>query len=279
MIEENITIKKEGIGQIKAVLSLPDKNKKHPAVLMLHGFGTNKNEYQNFYQNTAKDLAEQGIASLRFDFRGYGESTFSNSTTLKESEKSSIKTMIEDAELGYQHLNDHCNIDSDSINVLGFSLGAAIAMYLTQKHPEIHSLTLISPALKVADDISHIINKDRWLKTPNDAPKDFNLGWNRLKLSHEFFQTLNSYNETAIEMVNQYKNTVHCIAGETDFSIDNALNIKEVCGQCTIERVKDANHVFMSNGLDLLDKVKQLTCEHLSQNLLNNSKHEHCCCQ
>ncbi len=46
-----------------------------PAVVMLHGTGTQKDEVAGSYKRLAKMLAREGIASIRIDFLGHGEST------------------------------------------------------------------------------------------------------------------------------------------------------------------------------------------------------------
>lgn len=44
-------------------------------ILMLHGITTQKHEWGNFFGNLARSFAERGIASLRIDFRGHGDSS------------------------------------------------------------------------------------------------------------------------------------------------------------------------------------------------------------
>ena len=45
-----------------------------PAVVILHGTGTQKDEVAGSYKRLAKMLAREGIASIRIDFLGHGES-------------------------------------------------------------------------------------------------------------------------------------------------------------------------------------------------------------
>jgi len=62
--------------KLAGILSIP-KNP-HGFVLMMHGITESKDEYLGFYSKMAKSLHDNGVASLRFDFRGHGESTGSS---------------------------------------------------------------------------------------------------------------------------------------------------------------------------------------------------------
>ena len=61
-------------GGVAATLSMPDGAGPFPAVLMLHGFGSSRDEVGGMYAAEAAALASAGIASLRIDFRGFGQS-------------------------------------------------------------------------------------------------------------------------------------------------------------------------------------------------------------
>lgn len=63
-------------------------------VLMMHGIGADKNEYQNFHRGMADDFAIGGIASLRFDFRGHGESDGSSADISISGEMLDIKASV-----------------------------------------------------------------------------------------------------------------------------------------------------------------------------------------
>ena len=61
-------------GGVAATLSMPDGEGPFPGVLMLHGFGSSRDEVGGMYATEAAALAEAGIASLHIDFRGFGQS-------------------------------------------------------------------------------------------------------------------------------------------------------------------------------------------------------------
>ncbi len=55
-------------------VNIPDEGSRFPAIINVHGFTGNKSGYKNIYTHTARFLAENGFASVRFDLYGNGES-------------------------------------------------------------------------------------------------------------------------------------------------------------------------------------------------------------
>ena len=59
-------------GKLSAVVQTPDGKKNFPLVIICHGFTGNKNS--DLLKNLAYGLENRGIASIRFDFNGHGDS-------------------------------------------------------------------------------------------------------------------------------------------------------------------------------------------------------------
>jgi uncharacterized protein len=97
-----------------------------PAVLICHGFGGNKIGQGRMYVILAEKLAKAGIAALRVDFRGCGDSEgqFGELT---------MEGLVSDAVLALQYLSDHQHIDASRIGIVGSSLGGPVAIYAAQK--------------------------------------------------------------------------------------------------------------------------------------------------
>jgi pimeloyl-ACP methyl ester carboxylesterase len=116
------------IGKIYGTLTLPKETRKVPVVLMIGGSGPtdrNMNQGQTLRTNSflllAKGLAENGIASLRYDKRGVGASTGAvNDKNL------TLDDFINDANL----LVSKLAVDDrfSEIIILGHSEGAAIGL-------------------------------------------------------------------------------------------------------------------------------------------------------
>jgi len=108
---------------VRGTLHLPDATAPVGAVLWLHGFGGHRGEARRLFVDAARALAARGIASLRLDFRGCGESDgdFVDTT---------VSSMTEDARAGLAWLAAHPAIAADRLGVVGFSLGATVASRL-----------------------------------------------------------------------------------------------------------------------------------------------------
>lgn len=125
--------------QLVGMLHLPaERTEPVPAVLMLHGFTGNKAETHFFYTRLARQLATQGIAALRFDFAGSGDSQgeFADMTILTE---------LADARAALDFLRHRPEVDANNIGLLGFSLGGCVAVLLASEKPALKTVVLWVP--------------------------------------------------------------------------------------------------------------------------------------
>lgn len=94
---------------------------KAPAVLCCHGFGGTKVGRNRLWVMMAEALSQVGVTTLRFDFRGCGDSEgiFSEMT---------LEGCIQDALAAIQFLENDEKVDSGRMGIVGTSLGGAIAV-------------------------------------------------------------------------------------------------------------------------------------------------------
>lgn len=92
-----------------------------PCVVMCHGYGSNRHEAGNAYDLLAPLLAEKGIATIRYDYKGCGDSeegfidfTFPDS--------------IEEAMLCYEYMTARSDINSMAMGIMGWSMGGGVAL-------------------------------------------------------------------------------------------------------------------------------------------------------
>lgn len=110
-----------------------------PAVLWLHGFRGNRTEAHRLFLDGARRLAKLGIASLRFDFRGCGESDgdFVDLT---------ITSMKEDTRAALAALRARPEVDASRVGLVGISLGCAIASQLGEE-ADLNAMVFWSPVV------------------------------------------------------------------------------------------------------------------------------------
>ena len=124
---------------LRATLHLPDGEKPAPAVLWLHGYTGNRIEAHRLFVDGARRLQRAGVASLRVDFRGSGESD-------GEFKDQTFQSLIADAKAAIQQLRQHPAIDPDRLIVLGYSFGGAVAAQLAAE-PGLAGMVVWSPVV------------------------------------------------------------------------------------------------------------------------------------
>ncbi|GGO21954.1 alpha/beta hydrolase family protein [Deinococcus humi] len=110
-----------------------------PSVVMVHGFTGNRIDHHRLLTLQSRVLAERGIASLRFDCRGSGDSQgdFSEMTVSRE---------VEDVRAAADYIRAQPNIDPERVMLLGYSMGGMVAT-LAAEAVRAHRLLLWAPAL------------------------------------------------------------------------------------------------------------------------------------
>lgn len=116
-----------------ATLTLPEAADASPAVLLLHGTASSRDEVGGLFARLADALAERGIASLRIDFAGCGDSD-------RPQPDLTVGSELADARSAFAWLAARQEVDADRIAVLGFSQGGTIAGLLVGAEPEVAAL-------------------------------------------------------------------------------------------------------------------------------------------
>ncbi len=106
-------------------------------VVMCHPMGEEKLWSHRVYVTFARALAAAGVAVLRFDFRGEGDSDGEFST-------STLESRVEDACLAIDSLRTMCP-SVKQLTVLGLRLGAAVAVVAAARHRGVDRLVLWDP--------------------------------------------------------------------------------------------------------------------------------------
>jgi fermentation-respiration switch protein FrsA (DUF1100 family) len=121
-MEERVTFESDGLKLAGVIHTPPDlrPGERRPAFLVLHGFGGNKEGSGSVWP--ARQLAEWGYVTLRFDFRGCGES---------EGQRGWIICLdqVADTRNAVTYMASRPEVDPARIGLIGSSFGAAVAVY------------------------------------------------------------------------------------------------------------------------------------------------------
>jgi dienelactone hydrolase len=148
-METPVTFESAG-QQVVGILHVPDHvSGPRPGVLFCHGFTGNKQETHRLFVQTARALMKEGIVSLRFDFRGSGDSA-------GEFSEATIRGELEDARVALRFLQSRPETDPDLTGVVGMSMGGAIAALLLGESPDVKAVVLWSA---VADTVAAVKRK------------------------------------------------------------------------------------------------------------------------
>lgn len=114
----------------------PHPAETHPTLLLLHMAYGNRKQWQDF----AKKAQTTGYVVLAPDLRGHGDSA---------GEKQFDLVMDGDIDAALTWLKKRPEVDPDQIGIFGASVGANLALRAAANHPEIKTLALLSPGLKL----------------------------------------------------------------------------------------------------------------------------------
>lgn len=134
---------------LAGTLTLPDKEGKYPSVILISGSGP-----QNRDEELARHkpflvisdyLTRNGIAVLRYDDRGVGESTGCHECATTADFASDVKAAIE-------YLKSRNEIDIDNIGLIGHSEGGMIAPMVASENRDVSFIvTLAAPGVSLKE--------------------------------------------------------------------------------------------------------------------------------
>jgi hypothetical protein len=206
-----------------------------PGVVMFHGFTADRMESHWMFVKCSRALAEAGIASLRFDFSGSGESdgNFREVT---------LRGEIADGHAAVEFFRAQNGIDPEHVGLLGLSMGGAVAAALAQ--------SLKVQALVLWSALAHTARlRDLMGKLTQPIPgKPTAVEYDARELSPRFLD--DALKVEPIRHLKQYKGPTLIIHPGKDESVpgSHARDFYRASGAKTKELVviHGADHVFSS---------------------------------
>ncbi len=229
------------VGKLKAILEIPEvENDKCPLVILMHGFMSSKND--QLITAVANELKAKGMASIRFDFDGHGESD-------GEFVKMTVPLEVKDALAVFEYAKT-LDFVSD-ISLLGHSQGGVVTSLVAgELNDAVKSVVLMAPAAVLVDDAKNgTVMGVKY--DPVNVPEYVDV-FNH-KLGREYIQSaqqLDIYGKAA-----GYKGVVCLIHGKADrivpFSYSERYN--ETYNNSTLHLFENENHMFSVNTKQAVD--------------------------
>lgn len=178
---EKVFIKNSKGLRLAAIIDYPDKKRKYPTMMILHGFTGCKEEPH--LERLAKTLSRNGFTAVRFDASGLGES---DGAFAKDY---SMSNYLEDIGCAYDYIKELEFVDKDRIGIVGHSMGGILSVAFASEHPEIKACIAISPSVTLSSTnwikaaveewrkvgwVIHKMVKDKHVKIPFSFAIDSN---------------------------------------------------------------------------------------------------------
>lgn len=138
--------------KLHGTLTLP-ANGVSGLMLMVHGITSDRAEW-GIFDMLAKEVAEEGIASLRFDFRGHGQSALDEHLI-------TLSGILSDITSASQELERSVGSSDVRRYIVGSSFGGGLAYAAAARDGRFDRAFLIAPVFDYLADIDHCAPKWR----------------------------------------------------------------------------------------------------------------------
>lgn len=216
--ETDLWIESRGT-QVPVTLTIPDAAGQGaaPLVVLVHGHGGTRHENGGFTE-LASMLADSGIASVRMDLPGCGDST-------EAFTHNNITTMLRDVEAALEFAVSQPGIDDSRVGILGYSMGGRVAMLSIAEEPAYQATVLWAP---VAHDggkpmFEYFGGRDQYERIRDEALKEgqaaFAPPWGpEQQLGAKFFDDLER--SEPLEAISHYRGHLLVVHGSADAAVD-----------------------------------------------------------
>lgn len=178
MNSQKVTFLNRSGVEIVARLDIPVDGKIRTCALFAHCFTCNKN--LNAVRNISRALTQEGIAVLRFDFTGLGESEGDFADT-------NFSSNVEDLLDAAGYLKDTLEMPQ---MLIGHSLGGAAVMFAAEQLEEVKAVVTIGAPAN-PQHVQHLF-QGKLDDAPEGEPVEVNIGGRGFKLKRQFVEDLHT---------------------------------------------------------------------------------------
>lgn len=258
MSEEVVTFSANG-QEVVGTLARPDGDPA-PVVLMLHGFTGSRDELQTeavpegVFARSAKALADAGMASLRIDFRGSGDSTADLSFA-----DTTFEGQVSDALAALEYLETLDQVHSDDIYLIGWSQGGLVGTAVAGRSDALDAVALWAAPADPESTFGTLLDAATMEKAlagdPDEAVK-VTLSWTEIELKRGFFEGIQTFDP--VKEISAYSGPLLVVQGSADTTVtpenaDMLIAAHEGPEQLWVAEMDHVFNIFATNEtLDLM---------------------------
>lgn len=202
-------------------------------VLIIPGFADTAAGMHSMHIQTARSLADQGCAVLRFDYRGLGESD-------GDFRRFTVRTGLEDVDAAMDALSRQPEVDPTRMAVVGYSLGGSFAVCLAARNSAIRAAVLWAPVAYMSKVFGAFFQAHHLEQAEADGWMDW-LGW---PIGKAYMSTIDAIDP--VSAMSGIKGAVLVIQGTADQEVppENGRAYHEQ--GAALHWIDQADHLFSS---------------------------------
>jgi hypothetical protein len=237
--EQAVSIPADGYS-IPGTLTLPRAGGSHaqyPTVLMLHGTASQKDEVGDMYKRVAQKLGAAGVASLRIDFAGSGDSALPETAFTYTEEVSDTKTAL-------TWLSHRAQIDAGRLGLVGFSQGGRVASTVAGTDPRVKAVTTWSTGSEDGSTAYLVFGPDAYAEAQRNGKVTVDLGFRTWTYSLAFFESIKASHP--LQDIANYHGPLLGIDGTEDFIWPQTKDLLYAAGSYdeTFHAIPGADHIY-----------------------------------
>lgn len=236
--------------KLSAIINETDT--KDRIVIMCHGIRGTKDE-RGLFVDLSEKLEENNISSIRFDFRGHGESDGIDKEV-------TITKEIEDLETIIKYVTD---LGYNEIFALGASFGGGIVSLVDyNKYPKVQGLVLLYPAVDFSvakqGNLFTDENKQEAIKNGYYVSKSVSTG-KEFRFGLEMFNEIDKYKP--YEKLEKLNLPILFVHGTSDRVVPYELSVEvsKVCNNAKVELIDNGDHTFDNDKLAEQSAIEKIT--------------------
>lgn len=251
--------------KIPATLVTPDGVDAYPLVVLCHGHGGSREENVGFAA-VADALAAQGIASIRMDFPGCGESAESFQLNTLSNMKADVAAAIEYAK---------ANTGMTTLGLMGYSMGGRIVLEMLAEGAAADAAVLLAPANSTPDLKALFGGAENYDNLQATAEKEGFVAFTTIygqtqELSKAWFADLLVYENAAAKAQEVFKGASLVIWGTDDEAVSPSVSaeVAEILSAKTVEATGEGHgYGFYSEDATVRNLVAESIAAFCAENL------------